>query len=164
MAAKQNRASYCTAQFKLSLNQNVRFSVFQYRIIGWYQFHYVFGVDSPRNRRQSMNRPKCIWWSELCNASLRKLREHQNVTFVCFTLLLSLSVFPKLLSLVSVKGLPGILGVPTILRLFLHPRLPLCLCESAVRGSESITEINGALRFLAQKASCPFTPDCAWAE
>lgn len=27
------------AQFQLSLNQNECFSVFQYRIIGWYQFH-----------------------------------------------------------------------------------------------------------------------------
>lgn len=72
--------------------------------------------------------------------------------------------FPKLLSLVSVNGLPGVLAVPTIFKVFLHPRLPLFLCESAVcrasSRSESITEINGALWCLAQKASCPFTPDC----
>lgn len=83
----------------------------------------------------------------------------------CFSPFLS---FPKLLSLVSVNGLPGVLAVPTIFKVFLHPRPPLFLCESAVCGassrSESITEINGALWCLAQKASCPFTPDCVWAE
>lgn len=106
-----------------------------------------------------------------CNIlmSYWKLCEHQKVRFVCFVLFFSPFLsFPKLLSLVSVNGLPGVLAVPTIFKVFLHPRPPLFLCESAVRGassrSESITEINGALWCLAQKASCPFTPDCVWAE